>query len=93
VQAEFLLHYWHAVGSTRYTAPLKLVRAYHPDETQACLEAIAASLGLRISAAEAATRGSGWDVDAAARHLVRAFNDGTLGRYTLDTVPALPASG
>jgi hypothetical protein len=31
--------------------------------------------------------GGDFDLDAAARHLVRAFQDGRLGRYTLDYVP------
>jgi ribosome biogenesis GTPase A len=34
--------------------------------------------------------GGDFDLDAAARHLVRAFQDGRLGRYTLDYVPEAP---
>jgi ribosome biogenesis GTPase A len=48
-----------------------------------------------VEAAEEAALGDGcgdvhggdFDLDAAARHLVRAFQDGRLGRYTLDYVP------
>jgi mitochondrial GTPase 1 len=83
-QAEWLHAFLVAVGSTRYAAALGLPRLYAADESGDLLRDLAARLGAVKPGGERAP-----DVDAAARHLVRAYQTGSLGRYTLDHVPQL----
>jgi len=107
-QAEYLLHFFAAVGSRRYADALGLARAYSAAEVDDCLADLAEGLGRRRRAGAGASAGAGagggssgagggssgagggagtLDLDAAARHLVAAFQEGRLGRYTLDFVP------
>lgn len=83
-QAEWLHAFLCAVGSTRYATALGLPRLYGADETGELLTDLAGRLGAVKPGAERAP-----DVDAASRHLVRAYQSGALGRYTLDHVPQL----
>ena len=101
VQAEFLLFHFAAVGSGRFAPELGLSRAFGPEEVEDCLAELAAKLGLRrsgtgsdwrggVGASSGEACGAGdrhLDLDAAANYFVRAFQDGRLGRYTLDFVP------
>ena len=103
VQAEFLLFHFATVGATRFASALGLSRPFGEEDVELCLAELAAKLGLRRGAAGAGEDGGGrrpgeaggraetfgaeYDLDAAARHLVRAFQEGRLGRYTLDYVP------
>lgn len=80
VQAEFLLYYFHCIGSTRFQAAMQLARPYPPDEVEVMLDEIGTKLHAR-------TAGGAIDHAAAARHFVRAFQTGQLGQYTLDPVP------
>lgn len=79
VQAEYLLYYFAIVGSERYVTSLGLSRAYSEDEVEECLADLAARLGCKKAGGE-------YDLDTAARYFVRAFQEGDLGRYTLDYV-------
>jgi hypothetical protein len=57
---------------------------FPPDRVEEFLEIVAQRLG-------AVAAGGGWDREAAARHFVRLFQAGKLGRYTLDFVPVTKA--
>ena len=81
VQAEYLLHCFRATGAGACVRALGLAREFSEEEVEACLAAVAARVG-------GAVRGGGQvDLEAAALHLVRAFQAGRLGRHTLDVVP------
>jgi ribosome biogenesis GTPase A len=81
VQAEYLLHCFRATGASACVRALGLAREYSEEEVEACLGALAARVGGTV-------RGGGQvDLEAAALHLVRAFQAGKLGRHTLDVVP------
>jgi IS4 transposase len=85
VQIEYLLWFWARRGSTRHLAPLGLQRPFSSDEVDDFLAAVAAAQNRRGS--EGAP-----DLDAAATRVVAAFRAGTLGRYTLDDLPAVAAA-
>ena len=81
VQAEFLLHFFATLGGSRHFAPaLRLRRAYAPDEVEACLADLAGILRARAP-------GGAPCLDTAARHMVKEFQSGALGAYTLDALP------
>lgn len=81
-QADWLHSYFCAVGSDRYVSALGLQQAYPEGDCSALLVDLAHKL-------RAALPKGGPDVEAAARHFVRAYQDGSMGRYTLDHVPLL----
>lgn len=75
-QADWLHSFLAALGSERYVRALGLARPYAQGECGALLADLAARLG--------ATQAGGLpDTQAAARHLVRAFQAGTLGRFKI----------
>lgn len=79
VQAEYLLYAFANTGFTGYVEALGLSKGYSEDEVVACLEDLAGRLG--------ALKGGGVpDTDAAAIHMVRAFQLGRLGKHTLDFI-------
>ena len=93
VQAEYLLHCFQAAAARgqggaaaaaaapEYVRALRLSRAYSEGEVEECMREVAARVG-------GAVRGGGeHDLEAAALHFVRAFQEGRLGRHTLDWVP------
>lgn len=95
VQAEFLLFYFNSIGSARYAQVLGLpgssngapgAQPYGDDEIDILLEHLGSKLGTLGPRGEV-------DTEAAARHLVRCFQAGELGRYTLDFVPRPPGDG
>lgn len=79
---EYLLYFFaHRGGGSEYwVAGAGVNRTYACNETHALAEAIAKRHNLR-------QHGGGLDVDAAALQFIRWFRAGTLGRYTLDSVP------
>lgn len=83
VQAEYLLFYFASIGATRFAPALHLSQPYTEDGVEDMLAELARNLHL-------AAPGGGPDTEAAARVFVRAFQDGRLGRYTLDPVPEPP---
>jgi ribosome biogenesis GTPase A len=86
VQAEYLLFAFNTLGVTEWARVLGLKRAYDEDEIRQCLQELALVMGVRRG-------GSGEneeeeEEDVAARILVRAWQSGKLGRFTLDFVPS-----
>jgi ribosome biogenesis GTPase A len=79
VQAEYLLYLFASMGTTRYVQGLGLPRPYSEDEVEEALAHIATASGSMLP-------GGKPDLNAAARRMIRAFQDGSLGRYTLDYV-------
>ena len=80
VQAEYLLYAFANTGAVGYIGALGLSRGYTEDEVGACLEELARRLGSRRP-------GGALDTDAAALYFVRAYQEGKLGRHTLDYLP------
>ena len=80
VQAEYLLYAFANTGTTAWAAAAGLSRAWTEDDVEICLTEIARRIGARRA-------GGAWDTDAAALFFVRAFQEGKLGRHTLDYVP------
>ena len=73
-----------AAPAPEYVRALRLSRAYSEGEVEECMREVAARVG-------GAVRGGGeHDLEAAALHFVRAFQEGRLGRLTLDWVPVVP---
>jgi ribosome biogenesis GTPase A len=82
VLAEYLLFFFATINSARFAEVLRLSRAYDEEEVEECLGELAERHGMRKAGG-----GGALDLEAAARFLVRAFQGGELGRYTLDYVP------
>lgn len=80
VQAEYLLYYFNTIHSTRFMSILGLSKAYTEAEVEECLSEVANKMGYK-------QQGGEYDLETAARHLVKRFREGDLGRYTLDYVP------
>jgi ribosome biogenesis GTPase A len=80
VQAEFLLYAFATTGAAGWAAAAGCSAPWGEDDVGRALEEVAARLGAR-------RHGGALDTDAAAAHLVRAFQAGKLGRHTLDFVP------
>lgn len=83
-QAEFILHYVQGLGQAamkRVCTALGLSRVYSADDAPAALAELAARLQSVGSKGEP-------DLAAAARHVVREFQRGALGRFVLDAIPA-----
>lgn len=82
VLADFLLFLLNRMGNTKYAAALELPNGEPSDDVSYVLRAVAERIGAR-------GRGSAeWDEDVAARHVVRQFRTGALGRLTLDEIAA-----
>jgi ribosome biogenesis GTPase A len=82
VQAEFLLHFFAQIGATKWADVLGLRVAYGPDDAGVCLAEVATKLQMLKP-------GGGPDLEAAGRHIVRHFQKGLLGKYTLDVANTL----
>jgi len=80
VQAEYLLYAFASMGATGYVKALGLSRGYGENEVEACLEELAGKLGAKRP-------GGLFDTDAAALHFVKAYQEGKLGKHTLDYLP------
>jgi mitochondrial GTPase 1 len=79
VQAEYLLYSFATLGATAWASALKLSRAFEEQDVEPCLAELALKLGALRAGGEP-------DLEFAATHLVRAFQDGQLGRHTLDFI-------
>lgn len=79
VQAEFLLWTFEGLGISRYVQAAGLDKAYTADEVEDMLVALANKLHARVALGEP-------DTEAAARHFVRLYQQGAMGRFTLDAV-------
>lgn len=82
VQAEYLLYYFATIGNDRFSTTLGLSKAYDETEVEAGMAEYAMKIGARKP-------GGAPDLETASRHFVRLFQDGKLGRYTLDYVPGV----
>lgn len=83
-QAEFIFHYVQGLGQPamrRVCAALGLSRVYAADDAAAALAEVAARLQSVCAKGQP-------DLAAAARHIVREFQRGALGRFVLDAIPA-----
>jgi ribosome biogenesis GTPase A len=80
VMAEYLLYYFATIGSERFVGASGLSRAYDETGVEAAMGELASRHGMKRP-------GGGLDLDAAARTFVRDFQEGKMGRYTLDYVP------
>jgi len=82
-QVQWLLGFWQARRALRFAEALGLARPpqdYTPEDAPLMLQELALRLHLRGPQGEP-------DLEAAARHVIKAFAAGKLGRYTLDDVP------
>ena len=81
VQAEYLLFAFNTLGVTEWARVLGLKRAYDEDEIRDCLQELAIIMGVRRGGSDEN------EEDVAAGILVRAWQSGKLGRFTLDFIP------
>jgi len=94
IQVEFLLHFFEGISAAapeRVGRAIGLTRGYSADQVDICLEDLASRLGLLrkrqgggITSSELLVDEP--DIDAAAKYFLKAFQEGILGRFTMDFV-------
>jgi mitochondrial GTPase 1 len=91
IQVEFLLHFFEGISPIapeRVGKALGLSKGYTADQVDLCLEVLATRLGLLRKRNNGANNQivDEPDIDAAAKSFLKSFQQGELGRYTMDFV-------